>query len=82
MISIVSVPRSVFYPHADYSLLGKSDARSSPSDLVMRLLERLVGLERDFANRVFKSKQREDSRGDGTLPGYKSSHISAEDDMT
>ena len=63
------------------ALLGKSEAQSPPSDLVLRLLELLVGLERDFANRVFKSKQRDDSRGHGTIPGYKSSHISAEDDV-
>ena len=52
----------------------------SPSEIVLHLLDRLVVLEKDFANRVFKSKQRDDTRGKNTIPGYAESHVRAEDD--
>eukprot|EP00562_Extubocellulus_spinifer_P024674 CAMPEP_0178673422 /NCGR_PEP_ID=MMETSP0698-20121128/34295_1 /TAXON_ID=265572 /ORGANISM="Extubocellulus spinifer, Strain CCMP396" /LENGTH=755 /DNA_ID=CAMNT_0020317435 /DNA_START=237 /DNA_END=2504 /DNA_ORIENTATION=+ len=62
------------------SLLSQDEANLSPPDMVVRLLERLIGLETDFADRVFKSKRRDDTRGDSILPGYLSSHTCAEED--
>eukprot|EP00934_Nitzschia_sp_Nitz4_P003485 Nitzschia sp. Nitz4//scaffold9_size221794//82636//84690//NITZ4_001341-RA/size221794-processed-gene-0.323-mRNA-1//-1//CDS//3329560986//3475//frame0 len=43
-------------------------------------LRQLVTLEGDFANRVYKSKSRDDTRGANTIPGYAHSHIAAEND--
>ena len=62
------------------ALLSADEAKLSHSLLVLRLLERLVGLEKDLANRVLKSKRRDDERGDNTIPGYKYVHTRAEDD--
>ena len=52
----------------------------SPSEIVLHLLDRLVVLEKDFAKRVFKSKERDDARGKTTIPGYAASHVRAEND--
>ena len=52
----------------------------TPSEIVLHLLDRLVVLEKDFAQRVFKSKQRDDARGKSTIPGYAENHVRAEDD--
>ena len=52
----------------------------SPSEIVLHLLDRLVVLEKDFAKRVFKSKERDDARGETTIPGYAASHVRAEND--
>jgi len=54
--------------------------KMSPSEIVLHLLDRLVVIEKDFAKRVFKSKQRDDARGKSTIPGYAESHVRAEDD--
>jgi len=45
------------------------------------LLEKLQNLERNFADRVFKSKQRDDNRGANVVPGYANAHIAAECDQ-
>ncbi len=43
-------------------------------------LLKLVALEKDLARRILKSKQRDDSRGVKTIPGYSLSHIPADKD--
>ena len=43
-------------------------------------LQRLVSLEEDYAERIFKSKKRDDNRGSSIVPGYADVHVSAEDD--
>jgi hypothetical protein len=43
-------------------------------------LLKLVALETDFSRRIHKSKQRDDSRGAKTIPGYALAHVSADKD--
>jgi hypothetical protein len=45
-----------------------------------QLLLQLVALEKDYADRVYQCKKRDDTRGTATIPGYEDSHVSAEDD--
>jgi hypothetical protein len=45
-----------------------------------QLLQKLVGLEKDYADRVYQCKQRDDTRGAKTIPGYEDSHVAAEHD--
>jgi hypothetical protein len=45
-----------------------------------QLLLELVALEKDYADRVYQCKKRDDTRGTKTIPGYEDSHVSAEDD--
>ena len=47
---------------------------------VTKLLHKLIALESDFAERVFKSKKRDDVRGADTIPGYAAAHVAAEKD--
>jgi hypothetical protein len=42
------------------------------------LLEKLQNLENNFAERVAKSKRRDDTRGAATIPGYAGNHVAAE----
>ena len=44
------------------------------------VLLQLVSLEKDMARRVRGSKQRDDSRGTNTIPGYAKAHVSADKD--
>ena len=44
---------------------------------VIELLNKLVGLEKDFAYRVYKSKKRDDIRGSETIPNYAEAHVAA-----
>lgn len=43
-------------------------------------LLKLVALEKDLSRRIHKSKQRDDSRGAKTIPGYALAHLSADTD--
>lgn len=43
-------------------------------------LMRLVTLEREYAQAIYKSKHRDDIRGAEIIPGYAEAHVSAEDD--
>jgi len=61
-------------------LKGMKTSNMLPSKIVLHLLDRLVVLEKDFAKRIFKSKQRDDARGKSTIPGYAENHVRAEDD--
>ena len=63
------------------SILGMSASYISTIKLVAKLLLCLVQLESDYANRVFKSKERDDLRGLKMMPGYEASHIMAERDL-
>jgi hypothetical protein len=47
---------------------------------VSQLLQKLIVLETDFAERIFKSKKRDDVRGADTIPGYAAAHVAAEKD--
>mmetsp|Transcript_27635 Transcript_27635/g.60978 ORF Transcript_27635/g.60978 Transcript_27635/m.60978 type:complete len:763 (-) Transcript_27635:184-2472(-) len=47
---------------------------------IQTMLNKLVGLEKDFVERVAKSKGRDDVRGASIVPGYDKSHASAEMD--
>lgn len=47
---------------------------------IKELLSHLVHLEKDWARRIHKSKDRDDTRGVQIIPGYKHSHVSASDD--
>ena len=47
---------------------------------IQTMLNKLVGLEKDFVERVAKSKGRDDVRGASIVPGYAKSHASAEMD--
>jgi hypothetical protein len=44
------------------------------------LSNELVTLEHDYAQRIYTSKERDDSRGKETIPGYEESHVAANDD--
>jgi len=44
------------------------------------LLHMLVALEEDYADRIYQSKHRDDTRGANTIPGYADSHVAAEYD--
>ena len=44
------------------------------------LLQKLVEMEKAYANRVLECKRRDDVRGTNTIPGYSASHVAAEDD--
>ena len=43
-------------------------------------LKRLVSLEKIHAERIHRSKSRDDARGKDTIPGYASFHVSADKD--
>jgi hypothetical protein len=45
-----------------------------------QILLNLVDQEKDYANRVYTSKKRDDTRGAKTIPGYEDSHVAAEND--
>jgi hypothetical protein len=45
-----------------------------------QLLLQLVALEKDYADRVHQCKERDDTRGTATIPGYEDSHVAAEHD--
>mmetsp|Transcript_9193 Transcript_9193/g.17902 ORF Transcript_9193/g.17902 Transcript_9193/m.17902 type:complete len:437 (+) Transcript_9193:127-1437(+) len=47
---------------------------------IRNLLNTLVDLEKDFAERVAKSKRRDDTRGAAIIPGYTEFHVAAESD--
>ena len=47
---------------------------------IRSLLNNLVSLEKDFAERVAKCKRRDDTRGAAIVPGYAESHVAAEID--
>ena len=47
---------------------------------LVRLLDRCAALEDDHAERVYKSKSRDDSRGAKTVPGYAAVHVAAGED--
>ncbi|EJK45892.1 hypothetical protein THAOC_35470, partial [Thalassiosira oceanica] len=47
---------------------------------LVQLLDRCAALEDDHAERVHKSKSRDDARGAKTVPGYAAVHISAGED--
>lgn len=53
---------------------------SSFSMWIIQLLQQLVELEKDYANRVHSSKQRDDERGHQTIPTYSEAHVNAADD--
>lgn len=48
--------------------------------VLSQLLRKCIALEEDHAKRVYKSKSRDDVRGQNTVPGYKDVHIAAESD--
>jgi hypothetical protein len=65
------------------SMLQSEFPRTGGDDLaawLAELLRTLVKVETDYASAVYKSKKRDDIRGADTIPGYKESHIAAEDD--
>jgi hypothetical protein len=45
-----------------------------------QLLQKLVVLDKDYADRVYQCKKRDDTRGAKTMPGYEDSHVAAERD--
>jgi len=47
---------------------------------IRSLLNNLLCLEKDFAERIAKCKRRDDTRGAAIIPGYKKSHVMAETD--
>lgn len=47
---------------------------------VRDLLRQFLVLEKSFADRVYKCKQRDDSRGIATIPDYSSAHVLADQD--
>ena len=47
---------------------------------IRNLLNKLIDLEKDFAERVAKSKRRDDTRGAAIIPGYTEFHVAAESD--
>lgn len=49
-------------------------------DWMAACFQKLIALEKDYAQRVFKSKSRDDQRGAQTVPGYAEAHVAAEDD--
>mmetsp|Transcript_6579 Transcript_6579/g.7179 ORF Transcript_6579/g.7179 Transcript_6579/m.7179 type:complete len:665 (-) Transcript_6579:74-2068(-) len=54
--------------------------REFPSRKVAELLNKLLELEKDYAQRVQRSKNRDDTRGAQIIPGYRDSHVHADDD--
>lgn len=50
------------------------------STWISTLLQELVHLERDYADRIASCKQRDDVRGQKTIPGYQEAHVAAKDD--
>lgn len=51
-----------------------------PSASLSDLLKKLLSLEQDNADRVYKSKMRDDIRGVETIPQYRDAHILADQD--
>jgi hypothetical protein len=47
---------------------------------VADLLETLIVLEKNYADKIYQCKKRDDKRGATTIPGYAISHIAAEAD--
>lgn len=47
---------------------------------IENLLEKLINLDELFSDRVRQCKQRDDSRGAATIPGYKESHVLSPND--
>jgi carbonic anhydrase/acetyltransferase-like protein (isoleucine patch superfamily) len=63
------------------SLLLEEFPVASPNvEWLIELLQRLVALETSFANRIYKCKKRDDTRGAQTIPGYAAAHFPAESD--
>ena len=56
------------------------DSSVSDNNILSLLLQKCIALEDDHANRVYKSKSRDDARGASTVPGYKNVHIAADKD--
>lgn len=49
-------------------------------DWIINALDQMLQLEVTFTDRVYKCKRRDDERGARTIPGYKGSHVAAEND--
>jgi len=58
----------------------KALSKSFTTSVISTLFERLIRLEQDNANRVHKSKSRDDLRGISIIPGYAENHVMAEND--
>lgn len=61
-------------------LLSELYPTSPSSQWLEKALLELVSLEKDLAQRIHKSKHRDDDRGAKTIPGYSTYHIAANED--
>lgn len=71
-----------FWSYQKWLLLNEFPKAGSVTweDWTVTALEQLLQLEVAFADRVYKCKRRDDERGSAIIPGYKESHVSAQDD--
>lgn len=62
------------------SMLASGNTDSNNNYILSDLLKKCITLEDDHAERVYKSKSRDDERGAKTVPGYRDAHVAAEKD--
>ena len=62
------------------SIAGADPSKMSFADICIKCMKKLIEVEDNHAKQVLKSKKRDDLRGEQTIPGYKDSHVQAEND--
>jgi hypothetical protein len=65
-----------------FSIIGCESYDLPFSVTCTKSLKKLTEIENHHAKQVLRCKQRDDKRGEQTIPGYSSAHIRAEDDVT
>jgi hypothetical protein len=71
---------ALLWSHQLSILKAEFPVSSDAVSWITELLQKLVLLQNDYAKRVYDCKKRDDVRGTQTVPGYKDSHVAAEDD--
>jgi hypothetical protein len=61
-------------------IIDTNPSKLSFADLCIRCFKKLIEIEDRHSKQVLKSKQRDDKRGQQTIPGYADCHVSAEND--
>lgn len=70
----------LLWSHQLSILKAEFPVSSNAVSWITELLQKLVLLQNEYAERVYDCKRRDDVRGTKTVPGYQDSHVAAEDD--